>query len=58
LRQAYVFSNSVRLHRKKKLCREEVQAIQNHENAQVRNTGQGETRNTNYKRLKHLYTEL
>jgi hypothetical protein len=35
-----------------KLCRQQSQVIQNHENAEVRNIGQGEPRHRKYKRLK------
>jgi hypothetical protein len=35
-----------------KLCRQQAEGIQNHENANVRNTGQGERRHRKYKRLK------
>jgi hypothetical protein len=35
-----------------KLCRQQAEAIQNHENANVLNIGQGEARHRNYKRLK------
>jgi hypothetical protein len=35
-----------------KLCRQQAQAIQHHENAHVRNIGQGEARHRKYKRLK------
>jgi hypothetical protein len=35
-----------------KLCRQQVQVIQNHENAHIKNIGQGETLNRKYKRLK------
>jgi hypothetical protein len=34
------------------LCRQQVEAIQNHENANVRNIGHGEARHKKYKRLK------
>jgi hypothetical protein len=34
-----------------KLCRQQAEVIQNHENAMVRNTGQGEPRHRKYKRL-------
>jgi hypothetical protein len=36
----------------KKLYRQQAEAIQNHDNANVRNTGQGEARHRKYKRLK------
>jgi hypothetical protein len=35
-----------------KLCRQQAEVIQNHENADVRNIGQGEARHNKYKRLK------
>jgi hypothetical protein len=35
-----------------KLCRQQAKVIQNHENANVRNIGQGEPRYRKYKRLK------
>jgi hypothetical protein len=35
-----------------KLSRQEAEVIQNHENANVRNIGQGEARHRKYKRLK------
>jgi hypothetical protein len=35
-----------------KLCRQRAQVIQNHENANVRNTGQDEAQHRNQKRLK------
>jgi hypothetical protein len=35
-----------------KLCRQQAEVIQNHENANVRNIGQGELRHRKYKRLK------
>jgi hypothetical protein len=35
-----------------KSCRQQVEVIQNHENANVRNMGQGEPRHRKYKRLK------
>jgi hypothetical protein len=35
-----------------KLSRQQVEVILNHENANVRNIGQGETRHRKYKRLK------
>jgi hypothetical protein len=35
-----------------KLCRQQAEVIQNHENANVRNIGQGEPRHRKYKRLK------
>jgi hypothetical protein len=34
------------------LFRQKVEVTQNHENANVRNIGQGEARHTKYKRLK------
>jgi hypothetical protein len=43
----------------KKLCRQQAEAIQNHDNENVRNIGQGEARHRKYKRLKlggcHMY---
>jgi hypothetical protein len=36
----------------KKLCRQQAEVIQNHENANVRNIGKGEPRHRKYKRLK------
>jgi hypothetical protein len=35
-----------------KLCRKQAEVIQNHENENVRNIGQGEARHRTYKRLK------
>jgi hypothetical protein len=35
-----------------KLCRQQAEVIQNHENVNVRNIGQGEPRHRKYKRLK------
>jgi hypothetical protein len=35
-----------------KLCRQQSEVIQNHDNENVRNVGQGETRHRKYKRLK------
>jgi hypothetical protein len=35
-----------------KLCRQQAEVIQNDENTNVRNVGQGETRHRKYKRLK------
>jgi hypothetical protein len=35
-----------------KLCRQEAEVLQNHENANVRNIGKGEPRHRKYKRLK------
>jgi hypothetical protein len=35
-----------------KLCRQQAEVIKNHENANVRNVGQGEPRHREYKRLK------
>jgi hypothetical protein len=35
-----------------KLCRQQAEVIQNHENDNVRNIGQGEARHRKYKRLK------
>jgi hypothetical protein len=35
-----------------KLCRQQAEVIQNHENVNDRNTGQGEERHRKYKRLK------
>jgi hypothetical protein len=35
-----------------KLCRQQAEDIQNHENANVCNIGQGEPRHRKYKRLK------
>jgi hypothetical protein len=37
----------------KKICRQQAEIIQNHENADVRNIRQGEDRHRKYKRLKH-----
>jgi hypothetical protein len=34
-----------------KLCRQQAEVIQNHENEHVRGTGQGEARHGKYKRL-------
>jgi hypothetical protein len=36
----------------KKICRQQAEVIQNHENANVRNIGQGEPQHRKYKRLK------
>jgi exosome complex RNA-binding protein Rrp42 (RNase PH superfamily) len=42
-----------------KLCRQQAEVIQNHDNENVRNIGQGKARYINYKRLKlgggHVY---
>jgi hypothetical protein len=35
-----------------RLCRQQAEVIQNHDNENVRNIGQGETRHRKYKRLK------
>jgi hypothetical protein len=35
-----------------KLCRQQAEVIQNHDNQNVRNIGQGEARHSKYKRLK------
>jgi hypothetical protein len=35
-----------------KLCRQQAEVIQNHENENVRNIGQGKSRHRKYKRLK------
>jgi hypothetical protein len=35
-----------------KLCRQQTEAVQNHENEQVRSKGQGEARHRKYKVLK------
>jgi hypothetical protein len=35
-----------------KLCRQQAEAIQTHENSNVRNIGQGEVQNRKHKRLK------
>jgi hypothetical protein len=35
-----------------KICRQQAEVIQNHENANVRNIGQGEPRQRRYKRFK------
>jgi hypothetical protein len=35
-----------------KLCRQQAQVIQHHENIHIRNIGQGEARHRKYKRLK------
>jgi hypothetical protein len=35
-----------------KVCRQQAEVIQNHENAHARNIGQGERRHRKYKRLK------
>jgi hypothetical protein len=35
-----------------KLCRQQAEVIQNHDNENVRNIGQGEARHKSYKRLK------
>jgi hypothetical protein len=35
-----------------KMCRQQTQVIENHENEHVRSTGQGEARHRKYKRLK------
>jgi hypothetical protein len=35
-----------------KLCRQQAEVLQNHENANVRNIGQGEARHRKHKRLK------
>jgi hypothetical protein len=36
-----------------KSCRHQVEAVQNHENGNVRYIGQGEVRHRTYKRLEH-----
>jgi hypothetical protein len=36
-----------------KLCRQQAEVIQNHENEHVSSTGEGEARHIKYKRLKH-----
>jgi hypothetical protein len=36
-----------------KLCRQQAEVIQNHDNENVRNNGQGEARHRKYKRVKH-----
>jgi hypothetical protein len=36
-----------------KSCRQQPEVIQNHENENIRYTGQGEARHRKYKRLKH-----
>jgi hypothetical protein len=36
----------------KKICRKQAEVVQNHENANVRNIGQGEARHRKYKKLK------
>jgi hypothetical protein len=36
-----------------KLCRQQAEVMQNHENANVRNSEHGEARHRKYKRLKH-----
>jgi hypothetical protein len=35
-----------------KLCRQQAEIVQNHDNENVRNIGQGEARHGTYKRLK------
>jgi hypothetical protein len=42
---AYVYDYEI------KLCRKQAKVIQNHENAHVRGTGQGEARHRKYNRL-------
>jgi hypothetical protein len=46
-------------YKKKKICRRQTEVIQNHENENFRNIGQGETPHRNHKRLKlvggHVY---
>jgi hypothetical protein len=37
-----------------KLCRQQSEVILNHDNKNVRNIGQGESRNRKYRRLKHF----
>jgi hypothetical protein len=36
-----------------KLCSQQAEVIQNHENINVRDNGKGEARHRKYKRLKH-----
>jgi hypothetical protein len=36
-----------------KLCRQQAEVVQNHENEHVHSIGQGEARHRKYKRLKH-----
>jgi hypothetical protein len=50
LRFAHGFQTSV--HYVAKLCRQQAEVIQNHENANVHNIGQGKARHRKYKRLK------
>jgi hypothetical protein len=40
------------LHIATKLCRQQAEVIQNHDNENVRNIGQGEARHMRYKRLR------
>jgi hypothetical protein len=35
-----------------KLCRQQAQVIQNHENSHIQNTGQGKAQHRKYKRIK------
>jgi hypothetical protein len=48
---AFQLSLCIRLYIRK-LCRQQAEVIQNHENEHVRSIGQGEDRHRKYKRLK------
>jgi hypothetical protein len=50
-RIAYGVQNSVCIDYITKLCRQQAEVIQNHDNENVRNIGQGEARHRKYKRL-------
>jgi hypothetical protein len=50
-RFAHGFQTSACIDYKTKLCRQQAEVIQNHENENVRNIGQGESRHRKYKGL-------
>jgi hypothetical protein len=52
LRIAHGFQPSVYIRLYKKICRQQAEVIQNHENEHVRSIGQGEARRRKYKKLK------
>jgi hypothetical protein len=49
---SYILFGRWRLEFMTKLCTQQAEVIQNHENERVRSTGQGEARHRQYKRLK------
>jgi hypothetical protein len=51
-RFAHVFQTSVIYDYITKLCKQQAEVIQNHENANVRKIGQGEARHRKYKKLR------